>query len=130
PDRRILLILDESGVVEGADEPALAAEQLEEAFIVDVEAEGARRGVEICAVDEKSNPLLRVEKHRNHSKNDCTTEISSGPRPPVGGNARLPPAHRIVEVSFRLTAPAGQGGRRRSGLAGEAEMKEERRTRR
>src|SRR5581483_4763304 len=45
----------------GADQPALGREHAEEALVVDVEAEAARRRIEVRAVDEQCDPFLRVE---------------------------------------------------------------------
>ena len=52
-DRRIFLILDDRGVVERAQQRAAALEFLEQALVVDVEAERLGGRVEIGAIDEE-----------------------------------------------------------------------------
>ena len=61
PQRRIFLILDQRRIVESAHQAALRGEEIEQALVVDVEAEPARGGIEIGAVDEYRDPFLRIE---------------------------------------------------------------------
>src|SRR5580704_14324963 len=60
-DRRVFLILDQRRVVVGADQPAFLTKDLEQAAVVDVEAQRAGRGIEVGAVDEESDTLVFVK---------------------------------------------------------------------
>ena len=53
PDRGIFLILDDRGVIEGADQIAARLELAQQPLVIDVEAERFRRGVKIGAVNEE-----------------------------------------------------------------------------
>jgi hypothetical protein len=61
PERRIFLIVRQRRVVDGADEVALLAEIGEQPPVVDVEAERARGGIEVGAVDQDGDLFARVE---------------------------------------------------------------------
>src|SRR6185312_1460547 len=62
-DRRIVLLLHQRRVVVGAHQHAAGAELLEQALVVDVEAEPFRRGVKVGPVDEESQSLGGIEGH-------------------------------------------------------------------
>jgi len=62
--RRVLLVLDQCRIVEGADEASLGTEDIEQALVVYVELQRARRGVEIGTVDEQGDFLLWIKYHR------------------------------------------------------------------
>ena len=46
---------------------ALVGKYLQQAPVVDIESEGARGRIQICAVDEKRNTFLGIEPHVNES---------------------------------------------------------------
>src|SRR5215470_9657767 len=56
-NRRILLILHNGGVIEGAQQISAGLEFTQQTLVVDIEAERLRRRVEICAVDEQRDLL-------------------------------------------------------------------------
>lgn len=62
-DRGILLIFDQSRVVEGADQAPLRGEEVEKALVIYIEAEGSGGCVKIRTVNEEPNALLRIEIH-------------------------------------------------------------------
>jgi hypothetical protein len=57
-DRGVFLILDQSSIVERPDEVAPALELLQQALVVDIEAERLRRRVKVRPIDEERNFLL------------------------------------------------------------------------
>ena len=61
--RRVVLIFDERGVIIGADQCAFGTEIFEQAAVVDVEVEAARRRIEIGTINKKRDALLRVKVH-------------------------------------------------------------------
>ena len=56
---------DKRGVVQRPDHPALALEQLQQAFVIDVEAQCPRRRVEVRAVDEEREFFFFVDFELN-----------------------------------------------------------------
>jgi hypothetical protein len=64
PDGRVLLVLGQRRIVLRAHELPLAAEQRQQALVVDVEAQGFGGGVEVGAVDEQRDALGGVKMHR------------------------------------------------------------------
>jgi hypothetical protein len=63
PDRGILLVLGDGGVVIGPHQQAALAELVQQLAVVDVEAQGLGGGKEIGPVDEQRQALGRVEGH-------------------------------------------------------------------
>ena len=55
------MVVDQRGVVVGAQQIAALLETRKQLAVVDVEAERARGRVEICAVDEEGNFFSRIE---------------------------------------------------------------------
>src|ERR1700730_6245095 len=62
-DWRVLLILDQGGIVERSDQPSLGAEQFEQPLVVDVECQATCGGIEVGSVDEYGDSLLWIENH-------------------------------------------------------------------
>jgi hypothetical protein len=56
PDRGKFLILDDGGIVEGAEQRAAALEFVQEPLVVDVEPKRLGRGVKVGSIDEERNP--------------------------------------------------------------------------
>ncbi len=63
PDRRVVLILDQGGIVVGSDQDAALAEFLEQPLVVDVKAQTLGRRIEVRPVDEQGKTIRRVEGH-------------------------------------------------------------------
>src|SRR5262249_6043321 len=63
PDRRVVLLLDERGVVVGAHQHAAGAELFQQPLVVDVEAQPLGGGIEVGPVDEERQPLGGIEGH-------------------------------------------------------------------
>ena len=61
--RRVLLLLDDGGVVESADELALLAEQHQQLLEVNIKAQRLGRRVQVGTVNEKSDALTLGENH-------------------------------------------------------------------
>src|SRR5487761_507616 len=64
PDWRILLVLDQCGIIECSDQASLGAEQIKQSSIVDVECKAASGGIEVGTINEYRNPLFWIENHR------------------------------------------------------------------
>ena len=62
---RILVIFQQGGVVEGAQQFAAAHEFLAEELVVDVEPERLGGGIQIRPVDEQRKPFVFVEHEYN-----------------------------------------------------------------
>ena len=62
-DRRVFRILDQRGVVERPHQPPLRGKQFQQALVVDVEAERARRRVKVRTVDEDRDALVGMKIH-------------------------------------------------------------------
>src|SRR5262249_646560 len=54
-DRRVLLILDDGGVIERAQQIATGLEFTQQTLVVDIETERLRRRIEICAVNDRTD---------------------------------------------------------------------------
>ncbi len=78
PDRAVIVVFDERGIVAGADEPAARLELLEKLAEIDLKADSARGGVKVGPVNEQGETLILVEGHWQ-----C-------PFLPIGGANRLP----------------------------------------
>ena len=78
PDRAVVVIFDERGVVAGADKAAACLELLEKLAEIDLQADSAGSGVKVGPVDEQGEALILVEGHWQ-----C-------PFLPIGGANRLP----------------------------------------
>jgi hypothetical protein len=63
PDRGILVVLGDGGVVIGAHQDAALFELVQQLAVVDVEAQGLGGGIEIGPVNEQRQALGRVEGH-------------------------------------------------------------------
>ncbi len=63
PDRRILLILDQGGIVIGPHQHAALAELVEQLLVVYVERKAPCGRVEICAIDEECNLISGIKRH-------------------------------------------------------------------
>src|SRR3546814_20647384 len=63
PDRRVLLVFQQGGIVEGSDQMRLAAEQLQQSLVIDVESERPCRRTKIRTVDEQGYLFVRLEEH-------------------------------------------------------------------
>src|SRR5690606_31775719 len=60
-DRRVLLVLDEGSIIVGAQEVAAALKRCQQSAIIYIKAERSGCGVEIGAINEKSNLLPWIE---------------------------------------------------------------------
>jgi hypothetical protein len=79
-DRRKFLILDNCRVIECAYQGGPTLEFLEQAFVVDVEAERFRGCIEICAVDKDSDLTLNLG-HSYPLEPPVVVSIETLPRP-------------------------------------------------
>ncbi|MNL30662.1 hypothetical protein D3C87_1524110 [compost metagenome] len=66
-DRGIFLILDQRGVIIGPQQIGLGAELGEQFAIVDVDANGFRRGIEIGAINKERNLLPWIYGHASQN---------------------------------------------------------------
>jgi SsrA-binding protein len=64
-DGRIFLVLDQRGVIVGAQQIGAAIELGQQAPVVDIDADGLGRGVEIGAINEQNDLFPGVDGHRN-----------------------------------------------------------------
>ena len=104
PDRRIFLILDHGGVIEGAHQVAAGLEFAQQPLVVDVEAERFGGGVEVGAVDEQSDFF--------HVVLSCPVSVETCVDPTRRTRAAMPPWNATRIVWCRRTRRAAKDGTR------------------
>ena len=63
PQGRELLLLGQRGIIKRAHQEALAGKQLQQTLIIDIELQAFGGPIEVGAVYENRNLLLRIKKH-------------------------------------------------------------------
>src|SRR5262249_54003310 len=61
PDRRGLLVLDQGGIGEGANQMALFGKELQKPLVVDVETGGGPGGIQVGAVNEQRDAFFWIK---------------------------------------------------------------------
>ena len=61
PDGRIFLIFDQSRIVEYSDEPSLARERFQEAFVIYIKRERAGGSIEVGAINKNADTFFRIK---------------------------------------------------------------------